>query len=445
MLPDTPQQWFALLYERLQSERGHIERLDQYLRGEPPLPEPSTSAKADARRRAALLAYQRRARANYAELIVDAIAERMDVAGFTVGGEGGDNDLAREVWTDSWMPAFSADVHRDALAFGRGYTMVDNTDDGPVITREDPRGIAVDLDPLRPGRVRAALKVWTDGDVEHARLHLPGRMWAMSGDAGRLSVDGVAPVGTGLPVVPVFVFDNRDRKGEFETHLGLLDRINKGILDRLLIAALQVFRQRGIKEPEDGLPDKNPDGTPVNYDELFPSDPDALWLLPHGTDIWESQQVDLTPVLSATRDDVRELSALTRVPIKEFYPDGANQSAEGASFAREGLTFKCRDRVRRMTPPWRQSMNAALTLAGSDERVQVQWTPIEQQTLPERFDALTKAQDLPWRRRMTDILGYPADVVDEMENERAGDALTAALSAPVPATGQDTTGAVPPA
>jgi hypothetical protein len=62
--------------------------------------------------------------------------------------------------------------------------------------------------------------------------------------------------------------------------------------------------------------------------------------------------------------------------------------------------------------------------------VESKWLPVERQSLAERADAATKAQDLPWRTRMTDIWQFSEDRVDKMETERASDALNAALAAP---------------
>jgi hypothetical protein len=64
------------------------------------------------------------------------------------------------------------------------------------------------------------------------------------------------------------------------------------------------------------------------------------------------------------------------------------------------------------------------------EGVESQWLPVERQSLAERADAATKAQDLPWRTRMTDIWQFSEDRVDQMETERAADALNAQLAQP---------------
>ena len=47
-------------------------------------------------------------------------------------------------------------------------------------------------------------------------------------------------------------------------------------------------------------------------------------------EIWESQLVDLTPMLTAVKDDWHELAGETHTPLSAMLPDAANQSASGA-------------------------------------------------------------------------------------------------------------------
>ena len=102
------------------------------------------------------------------------------------------------------------------------------------------------------------------------------------------------------------------------------------------------------------------------------------------------------------------------------------------------------DRIARATPCWDTLVGIGLELDKAEGQVQTQWLPPERQSLAEKSDAAVKlATILPSRRIITDVLGYGADVADQMEAEKASDALTAALAAPVtpaaaePAVAQD--------
>jgi hypothetical protein len=238
---------------------------------------------------------------------------------------------------------------------------------------------------------------------------------------------------TGLEFVPIYPFVNRGSLGEFETHLDVLDRINWDVLQRLVIMAMQAYRQRATKGD---LPPEDEQGNEIDYAEMFKPGPGALWQLPDGVELWESQVTDLAPVLAASKDDITHLAAVTRTPMSTLMPDSQNQSAEGAAFAREGLVFKTGDRVERATAQWDAVMGGALAIEQGLSRpvadVYTQFLPVERQSLAERADANSKLQDIPWRDRMTDVMQFPADRVDRMEINRAADAELALKSAPPP-------------
>jgi hypothetical protein len=247
-------------------------------------------------------------------------------------------------------------------------------------------------------------------------------------------------------VVPVVGLPNRetlsDRRegqgrswGEFEPHRAILDRINYTILNRLEIATMQAFRQRGIK----GVPTHDAQGNEVDYDDVFAADPGALWLLPDTAEVWESGQVDLGPIRQALRDDVQDLAAVTRTPLFYLTPDATNGSAEGASLAREGLVFKTADRIVQASEAWEQVMSLAFLFAGDEARarrgdMEALWAPPERFSLAERYDAASKAQaaGVPWRAVMTDVLQFSPQQVDRMEADRATDAFLAAPISPLP-------------
>ena len=120
-----------------------------------------------------------------------------------------------------------------------------------------------------------------------------------------------------------------------------------------------------------------------------------------------------------------------------FYitPDAAGGSAEGASLQREGLVFKTSDRIIETSDPWERVMSLAFLFGGDTVRadragLKVLWQPPERFSLAERFDAASKAgaAGVPWRTVMTDVLQFPPQQVDQMEAQRATDALFAPIS-----------------
>lgn len=450
--PDTPGWWLHRLLNRLADERGRYDLLDSYYRGENGIPVYSDKAVVDAYRR-----LMRMARTNFAELVVEAPRERMKPVGFRTGAEGdalGDAEAWR-IWQANSLDADQAIVTRASLAMSMAYVIVGGPDaeiDAPLITPEDPRTVTVEYAPGRRRKVAAAVKVFRDdiagNDV--AFLYLPGKVLQArrQSPAGDFTVD-IAGWGwtnsDNLPagltdVVPVVPFPNRadingHPMGEFEPHLALLDRINYTILNRLEIATLQAFRQRGIK----GVPNTDESGNEIDYDNIFSADPGALWLLPATADIWESQQVDLGPLRQAIRDDVQDLAAASRTPLFYLTPDAANGSAEGASLAREGLVFKTQDRITQASESWEQVMSLAFRFAGDQTRasrrdMEVLWAPPERISTSEKYNAaaMAAAAGVPTRTIWTEILGFSPQQVARMEAERAVDVLLSVQAPGVP-------------
>jgi hypothetical protein len=443
--PLSPGWWIERLARKLTDPKRQkrFKELDDWYRGVPPLP-PGAENCADAFR-----AFQRESRTNFAELIVTAIRERMVPIGIRTSADGdetGDAEAWR-MWTRAGMKKTSAEVHKAMFTLSESYVItgpVSPFTGVPTVTAEDPRQVITEHDPADDRRIVAALKLFHD-DIQGrdlAYLYLPGVVLVASRETGPRashrvqfssqayswdeSLSGTLPDG----MMPVRRFLNEDGTGEFETHLDLLRRINTGILQRMTIAVLQAFRQRAAT----GLPEKDERGQVIDYTDIFAADPGALWQLPAGVEMWESGQVDLTPVLAGTKDDVQQLGAVSRTPMHMLMPDGANQTAEGANIQREGLTFKALDRIAVATEEWSGVLSDCFLWMGDEQRADldaltVLWRPPERLSLAERADANAKLTDVPWRTRMIEVMGYTPDQVDRMETERAADQLLASALA----------------
>jgi hypothetical protein len=451
----APGWWLARLFAGLQDRRRRNRLKDLHLRyhGRPPLPETADAA------REIFYQFQKKSRTNFSELIVSAVSERMTVAGFRAGDdaltESGDSD-AGELWERAGLNVTSSDCHDLMLNLGEAFVVVGEVDpdtDAPVVTVEDPRQMIAATDPVNPRRLIASLKVLHDPVVEQdqAYLYLPGRYFGPGQPAQirvatrEAKVSGLdsLPFNAGAwtwnnemsgelahPRMPVIRFLNKDAVGEYEKHTELLDRINHQTLQRMVIATMQAFRQRAVM----GLPVEDDDGNEIDYAGVFTMDPAALWQLPETAKMWESGQVDLTPILAAVKDDVTQLAAVTRTPMHMLLPAGVNQSAEGANLAREGLVFKARDRIERTRTPWAQVMGLCmLQYEGADVdlgRISTMFASPERLSFAERADAASKAQnDVPRRSRLIHIWQFTPAEADRMMSEWEEEQLAAAAAA----------------
>lgn len=438
--PESEGWWLARLLKQLSDRTPSIERLERYANGTQGIPLNAS--------RATQVAYQRlaaMASTNYAELIVEAVRERMSPTGFRTGAENdelGDREAWR-IWQANSLDADHAIIDRTALSLGVAYAIVGPVDPdtgAPLITAEHPCQVITQQDPAHRRRTLAAVKTYRDdvAGVDVAHLYLPGRIVTAQrpSTAGQyLSVDMWEWTGDEtfepqiVPVVP-FIFRPTAEAGvghsEFETHTAILDRINYTLVSRLEAMTMQAFRQRAIK----GLPLVDDQGNDVDYDNVFSADPGALWQLPETAEMWESGLIDLTPILESVKADARDLAAVSRTPMTYLFPDAAGQSAEGAALAREGLVFKTQDRIAQASESYEQVMSIAFAFSGDTVRasrgdMEVLWSPPERFSLSEKASAASQAMagGMSWRSVMSEIWQFTPQKIERMEAERATDAL----------------------
>lgn len=157
------------------------------------------------------------------QLVVDAVEERLDVEGFRLPDEEGeDKDLLR-VWQSNDMDEQSQLAHVDSLVMKRSYVTVGaNEDDAdtPLLAAESPLEMYADLDP-RTRKARAALRRVIDDDSfarvaeRSSTLYLPDRtIWYGWADGGWKEEDRDEHKLGALPVVSLI---NRGRLSSSRT------------------------------------------------------------------------------------------------------------------------------------------------------------------------------------------------------------------------------------
>lgn len=476
--------WLQRLYNQLRVQRSECDELWDRYKGDAPLPTVNKN-QADAVRW-----FIGQSRTNFERLIVNAVLSRLRIRGIRTAAdddEGGDIEAFKQ-WKRSRGKLWSRDAHKYALAMRRGYVVVGKDDrDNLLVTAEDPRQMTAIVDPVNPGRVLAALKLFYDDAHQQdvAYLFLPGRVMVarrdrnvampLAGgqfhpqvffwDTDVLADDGsLISAGASdepewlqetaeLPALcPVVVFENEDGLAEFEPHIPALDRIAKQILDRMTIATVQAFKQRAMK----GLPQKDPKtGETIDYDAIFVADPGAVWNIPASVEIWESGAVDLSPILQAIRDDIKDLAATSGTPLYSITPDAAQGSAEGASLQRETLSFKVESRQDHWEIQHEAVAELMFRTAGDAERgkpgtVEIMWAPVDRPSMSERANAIAQTKGIvPRYHQLTEIWGMDPAMADRAITQLAADskmdAAMAAASAPAPAPAQQPQAASAPA
>jgi hypothetical protein len=441
----SPDEWLRILTRRLDMRRNHVERLRSYTDGNSPLPEMSDET------REAWIRFQRKARTNWGDLIVSSVVDRIVPNGITVKGDPKNEkaQLAQRIWRDNRMDSVVKEWVRHGLTYAQSYLTVWAGDKGgvPIITADSPETMCVVTNPLQKWKPQAALRVWrTDEEAtDYAMVWTEGRwdqferptyaqvehrvipnQWLRNLAEGQWThTNSGASVG-----IPVVVYNNPGGAGEFERHIDLIDRINAGILERLVIVAMQAFRQRALTGGM--LPERDENGNTIDWTKVFAPAPGALWNLPAEMAIWESQQVDTGPILNASKDDVRQLSAVTRTPLPMLMPDNANTSAEGARTTENGYVFRCRDRASEARLGAIAAILTALRMAGTDlaedDNLDVTFEPVERITMAEKYQAGLAAKNAgeSIKSIQRNVLGYSPDQIAQDAIDRAQDALVAA-------------------
>jgi hypothetical protein len=439
---------YARVVRKLQNDLPRLQLLHRYATGNAPLPEGAEGCSA------AYRAFQSKSRTNFAELAVTSVRERMHIGGFRTGAEDDENGdrEARRLWKANDLAVKSADAHDWMLTYGRAYAIVGPVSPftgAPVVTVEHPMQMATVHDPLDKRRVLLAVKIYRDDNegMDYAYFYEPDRIVRYSKSAksddllrydpktngGLVTTGGwelIDERANPLGMTPVVVFENLNGVGEFEHHLDILDRINHTVLQRLVITTTQAFKQRALKG---NIPEHDEQGNAIDLNGLFSPGPGSLWVLPEGTDIWESGQADMNGVLAAAKHDIQDFAAVTRTPLHYLTPGGESQSAEGAMLSREGLVFKTHDRIDRVTSSWATVMSLMFRYVGDDTRASLMdlepiWESPERYSLAERGDAVAKfAAVMPFRALMSHIGQFSPAEVDEMESEKVSESLLAGL------------------
>lgn len=436
----TPDEWLKVLAKRLDDRAPRIALLRSYTNGCAPLPEMGENV------RASWEAFQKKARTNYGGRAVQSLAGRLRPNGLRLGNSETNPALltARRIYRDNRLDVQVSQAIVDYLTTRYGYLAVGRSAEGEsIVTREAPEQFIAATDPVRPWRTRAALKVWRDVDAgaDFAQVWVTG-MWVRytrpskdQYDILRVGARGEdwSPVDVGaFEGNPPIIAWERD-EGLIEPHLDVIDRINLGKLNRLVTTAMQAFRQRALKTEVNspGMSAQDEDGNDIDYAKMFEPAPGALWDLPEGIDVWESQQTDIRPLLEGEKSDLRDFAASTGTPIAEFIPDGQNQSATGAANVTTPQYLQAKDEQKALGPGLEVALVYALRAEGVElpegETLEVLWVEPDRVSMSEKYAAAAqaKAAGLSRREIQRDILGMTPDQIAQSELDLAAEQLAA--------------------
>ena len=443
-------------------ERERFDLYDRYYNGDHPMPQqPQRLTTAYTELLASSVS-------NWTRLIVDVVAERLEVKSVVSSTETEREPNAWTWWQENNLDYQSNNLHVSALKHGVAYMAVGKPLDGmksPRLIGQPATQVHVRFDPDR-NIATAALKVWQgrDGltyatvwDAEAIyRFVSPGKTMATDGSVAFNPVvaavdqqaleprpnddDGGWLLPNDMGAVPFVKFPCQpDLVGGYTSEIApiltIQDRINKTTFHRLLAQEFTAFPQRwvtGIDIPTDPIT-----GEPI---EPFSAAVDRLWAATDpDTQFGQFPAGSSSDYIASITADVQALATQSRTP-PHYLTGGMGQfpSGESVRATEYGLYQKVRDRRVTFGEAWGDTMRLAAKAAGqealaTDVGLTVAWEDVEARTEGEIVDALLKMSTLGvplkalWSR-----WGATPDEIDAWDKLRAQEVATAEGMAGLP-------------
>lgn len=392
-----------------------------------------------------------------AGIVVDALTERLMLAGLGAPDDKDAAKLLEQAWEDNDLDVMHHEAHREALIASRSFASVAREKNGgrAVVGIESATQAAVIREQSTPYNVIAYLKVWRDEwtDKRHGLLRLPGFDYNLyeddverrdpegSGDSSRWTVQG-DPVPTGLVGVPVVEFAPRSRLlsepvSEIDPIASLVDVVD--LVEGLLVfaghfGAVPIRYATGIEVPRDPKdptkPLLGPDGKPMLG---FNPRADHAWFGGKDTKFGQLEPAGLASFVTWAEHASAKVRAKTALASTYFSLDlKSHMSAELLKTDEAPMTR----RVRRMGE--HGSLNQsyrrvgqwilAIESPGTRTRVRPRWEDPETRIESQLVDQFTKIVSTGMGVRTTAerVLGWDRETIDAAvdEYEQRQDALT---------------------
>jgi hypothetical protein len=461
----TPEQWRTALLVELQWRQPFLRERLAYYEGDHPLPRAP---------QAALDAYRRllkQSRTNWIQLVVDSVAERLQVVGFRFGDAQGDDD-AWMIWQANGLDANAELAQTDALVCGVNYVSVWPDQDSPVgvrIAAEHPTQTILAYDPDDRRTPLVSLKTWREPGLLRCWLctastsfewaapapgtQPPGATTAMiwSGAYWQLTAEAANPLGE-VPIVELCPWPRSNPllvgmlpgRSEMDGVLDLQDRINTTILNRMIATEYAAFRQKwatGLTLPVARDADGNEITDPLTgepqHASPFEIAVDRLLVAEDSTvKFGEFGESELAGYIRSVASDVNHLAAVTKTPPHYLLGEIVNASGDALKAAEAGLVAKVRRRAAHIGEAWEDVMRLSFSAIGdaraADFQAEVMWGDFETRSDAELADALVKMasigvpQEVLWQK-----WGASPQEIDRWKQMAAEQAARTALAAPV--------------
>ena len=340
--------------------------------------------------------------ANFCELVVNAVAERLTVVGFHFAGA---DDDAWQIWQASHMDADSQLAQMDALVTGSGFVLVQPEEDNPTgveLTVESPLEACVIYEPGGHRRRVAGYKRYSDdgGTNQTEVLLTPDQIITWLPRARGPVVEDNPAGFVGLVELRPQPQTHGWPRSELHSAIAFQDRIHTTIFNRLVATDYGAFRQvwaTGIRIAREVIKGEGGDTVRV----VRPFDVGANRLLTNeneGGRFGAFPESTLGGYLASVEQDVNHMAAITQTPPHYLLATMVNLAADAIKAAEAGLVSKAGRRQLFLGEDYEEVMRLALRLTGNpaatDVEAEVVWRDPETRSLGQLVDSLVKMRTL---------------------------------------------------
>jgi hypothetical protein len=397
-------------------------------------------------------------RDNFAETVIDIIAERLEIVGFTAGEDDVISTWLQEFWDQERMDTEQTTIHTTALMKADCFVMVDweepdeDEDEGHAcIVFNDPSLVKVKYEASSTKEMERASKCWADSmeigehtylEIERLNIYYPGyieKWWRARSDGSKTGKGGWMKwetVGEEWPLpwvdekgknlgIPVFHFRNRSLGkthgfSDLENTIPSIESLNKLVIDLNAIADSQAWDQRW--------------GTGISVNEAadYKNVPGEMWVHPNeGAKFGQFDAASLEGIIAAIENVLSRLARRTRSPM-HLLTGGDMPSGESLRAAEAGLVAKVLDRSKTYGNTWEDIMLFVLRLTQSRQglkfevprNLKVMWKDPQSRNELEALNvALLKKQIGVSNRTLLIEQGYDPDQEEKQSTEEKEAAL----------------------
>jgi hypothetical protein len=334
---------------------------------------------------------------NLCPAVVDSVADRLKLTGFTSEQAPAAADQAWDVWRRNRLPIRATDTHREALVTGDGYVIVWRDNAGrPAVWPQHANEMAIRYSEETPGEIEVAAKLWRRRDGRwQANLYYPDSIekYETATVKRTLNTTGVtlkdfplnleaAPRVEDAPEdftgfeytrnpygrAPVFHFPNKALYeygvSELLDVIPLQDGLNKAVCDMFIAMEFAAFQQRWVAgaeleiDEETGRP--KPPKWALGIDKAVAStDPE--------TKFGAFPAADLAQFVEVQENLRSEIARVSGTPLHYlFITRGDFPSGEAMKSAEARFSEKLDDKQTGFGDGWEDALTFALRIDGTE-------------------------------------------------------------------------------